>query len=224
MAEPCIDPHTFVEEGDPMPAFSTPQQEQEDALLQSLIERCKGGDEGAFSGFYDSAAPGVYRLAFSILLHKQDAEDVVQESLVYAFRNLHRYDATRGAVRTWLYTITVSRCRNARRRKWLPQTALSHLLSIGLEPPAPAGEAPEAAIARMGVRDALEKALAGLSPRLREATALRYGQGLTYREMAEILDCPQKTAESRVRLAHEALREALHSPEGALIEELWSFA
>jgi RNA polymerase sigma-70 factor (ECF subfamily) len=202
----------------------TPQQAQEDALLQQLIMRCIAGDQAAFSEFYEAASSGVYRLAYSILLHKQDAEDVVQESLVYAFRNLHRYDPERGAVRTWLYTITVSRCRNARRRKWLPQTALSHLLTLGMEPPAPAGEAPEAAVARMGVRDALEKALAGLTPRLREAIALRYGQGLTYREMAEILDCPQKTAESRVRLAHEALRTALHSPEGALVEELWSFS
>jgi RNA polymerase sigma-70 factor (ECF subfamily) len=200
------------------------QQAQDEALLQALIARCVSGDEAATSEFYTAAAPGVYRLAYSILLHKQDAEDVVQDSMVYAFRNLHRYDPARGAVRTWLYTITVSRCRNARRRKWLPQTALSHLLTIGIEPPAPVGEAPEAAVARMGVRDALEKALTGLTPRLREAIALRYGQGLTYREMAEILDCPQKTAESRVRLAHEALREALHSPDGALVEELWSFS
>jgi RNA polymerase sigma-70 factor (ECF subfamily) len=207
------------------------QQAAEDAHLQALIMHCltvrnqpTADEQGVFSDFYEAAAPGVYRLAYSILLHKQDAEDVVQESMVYAFRNLHRYDPIRGAVRTWLYTITVSRCRNARRRKWLPQTALSQLLQIGQEPSAPLGEAPEAAIARMGVRDALEKALATLTPRLREAVALRYGQGLTYREMAEILDCPQKTAESRVRLAHEALREALHSPDAALVEELWSFA
>lgn len=205
-------------------ASMTPQQLQEDALLKQIIVRCLDDDQGAFSEFYEVASPSVYRLAYSILLHRQDAEDVVQEAMVYAFRNVGRYDPARGAVRTWLYTITVSRCRNARRRKWLPQTALSHLLSLGMEPSAPPGEAPEAAVARMGVRDALEGALANLSPRLREAVALRYGQGLTYREMADILDCPQKTAESRVRLAHESLRVALHEPEGALIEELWSFS
>ncbi len=68
--------------------------------------------------------------------------------------------------------------------------------------------------------------MATLSPRLREAIALRYGQGLTYREMADILDCPQKTAESRVRLAHEALREAMSAENKdsvALLEEMWSF-
>jgi RNA polymerase sigma-70 factor (ECF subfamily) len=76
----------------------------------------------------------------------------------------------------------------------------------------------------MGVREALEKALTRLSPRLREAIALRYGQGLTYREMADVLGCPQKTAESRVRLAHEALREVMTAADDvALLEELWSF-
>ncbi len=199
------------------------RQSRDDLLLQDLIVRCLTGDQRAFAEFYEAASPGIYRLAFSILLHRQDAEDVVQESFVYAFRNLNRYDVSRGLVRTWLYTITVSRCRNARRRKWLPTTALSHLLSLGMDPPAPDHHTPEAAMARMGVRDALSGALATLSPRLREAIALRYGQGLTYREMAEILDCPQKTAESRVRLAHEALRQALGTADQALMEELWSF-
>jgi RNA polymerase sigma-70 factor (ECF subfamily) len=169
-------------------------------------------------------APGLYRLAYSILLDQQDSEDVVQEAMVYVFRNLHHYDPSRGAVRTWLYTITVSRCRNARRRHWLPTTALAHLLNLGLEPAVPEDHTPEAAVARMGVREALEKALTRLSPRLREAIALRYGQGLTYREMADVLDCPQKTAESRVRLAHEALREVMTAADDvALLEELWSF-
>lgn len=206
-------------------AHSEAARAESDERLTALLGRCLTGDQAAYAEFYDAVAPGVYRLAYSILLHQEDAEDVTQEALVYAFRNVPRYDPARGAVRTWLYTITVSRCRNARRRKWLPTTALSHLLSIGLEPAAPIEHTPEAAVARMGIRDALERALATLSPRLREAVALRYGQGLTYREMADILECPQKTAESRVRLAHEALRTALQtqSADGALLEELWGF-
>jgi RNA polymerase sigma-70 factor (ECF subfamily) len=196
----------------------------DESAIHKLIARCLTSDQAAYASLYEAVAPGLYRLAYSILLHQQDAEDVVQEVMVYAFRNLKHYDVQRGTFRTWLYTITVSRCRNARRRKWLPTTALANLLSVGLEPAAPTEYTPEAAIARQSVHDALEKALATLSPRLREAIALRYGQGLTYREMAEVLDCPQKTAESRVRLAHDALREAMvASDDAALLEELWSF-
>jgi len=195
----------------------------DECLIQALIVRCLRGEQAAFANLYETIAPGLFRLAYSILLHQQDAEDVVQEALVYAFRNLRNYDPERGAFRTWLYTITVSRCRNARRRHWLPTTALASLLNIGQEPAMPEDHTPEAAIARMGVREALENALSTLSPRLREAIALRYGQGLTYREMADILDCPQKTAESRVRLAHEALRAAMTASDVTLLEELWSF-
>jgi RNA polymerase sigma-70 factor (ECF subfamily) len=197
---------------------------QDEHALQALIAHCLDGDQEAYAAFYEAVAPGLYRLTYSILLDQQDAEDAVQEVMVYVFRNLRHYEPSRGAIRTWLYTITVSRCRNARRRRWLPTTALAHLLNMGLEPAAPENHTPEAAVARMGVREALEKALIRLSPRLREAIALRYGQGLTYREMADVLDCPQKTAESRVRLAHEALREAMTGAEDvALLEELWSF-
>lgn len=201
----------------------TDNTQYDEGPIQALIAQCLRGEQAAFASLYEVIAPGLYRLAYSILLHQQDAEDVVQEAMVYAFRNIRNYDQARGTFRTWLYTITVSRCRNARRRRWLPTTALASLLNIGLEPAMPEDHTPEAAIARMGVREALENALTTLSPRLREAIALRYGQGLTYREMAEILDCPQKTAESRVRLAHEALREAMAAGDVTLLEELWSF-
>ncbi len=192
-----------------------------DPDLAALIERCLSGDQSAYATLYDRYAPSLYRLAYSVLLDEQDAEDVLQEVMIYAFRNLHRYDPARGAFRTWLYTITISRCRNARRRKWLPTVALTNLLAAGLEPPAPATDSPEHRAAWTEVHDSLRRALGMLSPRLREAVALRYGQGLTYREMAEIMECPQKTAESRIRLAHEQLRKALSVADEAALVELW---
>src|SRR5579864_1970479 len=96
---------------DAFQAHSEAARAESDERLTALVARCVAGDQMAYAEFYDSVAPGVYRLAYSILLHQEDAEDVMQEALVYTFRNLHRYDPTRGAVRTWLYTITVSRCR-----------------------------------------------------------------------------------------------------------------
>lgn len=196
------------------------EQRNNDPDLPDLIDRCLAGDQEAFATLYERYAPTLYRLAYSILLVEQDAEDVLQESLVYAFRNLDRYDPARGAFRTWLYTITISRCRNARRRKWLPTVALTNLLNVGIEPSAPEDESPEVYAAWAEVCGSLEQALTTLSARLREAVALRYGQGLTYREMAEIMDCPQKTAESRVRLAHEQLRRAMTPADRAALDEL----
>lgn len=191
----------------------------EEAHFHALIERCLKGDQAAYEALYNAVAGDVYRLAYSLLLHRQDSEDVVQEVMVYVFRNLHQFDPKRGSFRTWLYTITISRCRNARRRKWLPTVALSALLGMRNEPRAPSSQSPEVAVAWRNACESLAQALSKLSPRLREAVVLRYGQGLTYREMAEVLDCPQKTAESRVRLAHEALRGVLSEVEFGLLEE-----
>ncbi|MCS6869917.1 MAG: RNA polymerase sigma factor [Anaerolineae bacterium] len=191
----------------------------EEARFLDLIARCRQGDQAAYEALYNAVASDIYRLAYSLLLHRQDSEDVVQEVMVYVFRSLHHFNPERGSFRTWLYTITVSRCRNARRRKWLPTVALSALLGMKNEPRAPESQSPEVATAWRNACESLERALSKLSPRLREAIALRYGQGLTYREMAEVLDCPQKTAESRVRLAHEALRNVLNEIELGLLEE-----
>jgi len=85
---------------------------------------------------------------------------------------------------------------------------------------APRIETPEARYTQRSVQDAVQQALATLSPRLREAVVLRYGHGLTYREMADVIGCPAKTAESRVRLAHDALRDRLQPHGHGLLEEL----
>ncbi len=186
--------------------------------IEPIIERCLEGDQSCYEALYNEFAPSIYRLCYSILLHKQDAEDVTQETFVYAFKNLHRYDANRAGFKTWLYTIGISRCRNLYRLKRPALMDLTQLLQLKL--PGPRSESPESVMAERDMHSVLEQALATLSPRLREAVVLRYAHGLMYREMAAIMDCPQKTAESRVRLAHDALRGLLQAEGSGLLEEL----
>ncbi|MFN8528203.1 MAG: RNA polymerase sigma factor [Anaerolineae bacterium] len=193
----------------------------ESGEIEVLIGGCLAGEQAAFGSLYDAFAPGVYRLCYSLLLNHHDAEDVAQETFVYAFKNLRRYDPKLSAFKTWLFTIAICRCRNVYRRSRPVLIDLSNLLQHTL--PAPKSETPEAAYARSSAKEALEKALATLTPRLREAVVLRYGHGLTYREIAEIMDCPPKTAESRVRLAHDALRGMLQGNGQGLLDELLSF-
>jgi RNA polymerase sigma-70 factor (ECF subfamily) len=184
-------------------------------LVDTLIARALAGDQSGYQQLYEHFAAGLYRLCYGLLLNRQDAEDVAQEAFVYAFKNLKRFDPTRAAFKTWLYTIAVSRCRNMYRRKRHPLLDLAEFFHLA----APRSETPEAALAHRNARDAVSEALAALSPRLREALVLRYGHSLTYREIADMMGCPQKTAESRVRLAHNKLREKL---QPALLDELWS--
>lgn len=185
------------------------------------IARCLGGDQSGYAALYETYAAGLYRLCYGLLLNRDDAEDVAQEAFVYAFKNLRRYDPAKAQFKTWLYTIAICRCRNLYRRGRAPWVDLAAVLGSGLS--APQSESPEAAYAQRSAAESLSKALQRLQPRLREAIVLRYGHGLTYREIAEVMDCPQKTAESRVRLAHEALRGLLEPAGAYLLEELLSY-
>lgn len=187
----------------------------------ALIIACLQGEQSAYTQLYQRFSAGIYRLCYGLVLNKQDAEDVVQEVFVYAFKNLRRYDSTKSAFKTWLYTIAVSRCRNTYRRKRPLQVDLSELFQWHIT--APNSETPEAVMAQRDAQSALRKSLSALSPHLREAVILRYGHGLTYREIADVMDCPPKTAESRVRIAHEHLRRLLHPGGQGLLEELLSF-
>jgi RNA polymerase sigma-70 factor, ECF subfamily len=178
------------------------------------------GDQSGYQALYEAFAPGLYRLCYGILLNRDDAEDVAQDAFVYAFKNLRRYDAAKASFKTWLYTIAISRCRNLYRRS-RPLVELSNLWHNPVL--APRDESPEAAYAQRSAQEALERALARLKPSLREAIVLRYAHNLTYREIAEVMDCPSKTAESRVRLAHDTLRGLLEPHGAGLLEELLSY-
>jgi RNA polymerase sigma-70 factor, ECF subfamily len=148
--------------------------------IDTLIRRAIRGDQVSYSALYEQFANGVYRLCYSVLLNRDDAEDVAQESFVYAFKNLHKYDSNKSAFKTWLYTIAISRCRNLYNRNRLPHLDLAdfwHMIA------APKTETPEAQYAQHDAQVQLEHALSRLQHRFREAIVLRYGHGLTYREI-----------------------------------------
>ena len=191
---------------------------QSHAEIDAIITRALDGDQNGYAELYDRFAASLYRLCYSLLMNEQDAEDILQESFLYAFKNLHRFDSRKASLKTWLYTIAVSRCRNTYRRKRFITVDITQWL--GLELKAPPSEAPEAAVIRRDASESISEALLDLSPRLREAIVLRYGQGMTYREISEVMGCPQKTAESRVRLGHQRLRQSLQPVGMGLLEEL----
>jgi RNA polymerase sigma-70 factor (ECF subfamily) len=181
---------------------SSPQEE-----TAVLIQRCLAGDESAYIILYTNHAAMVYRLAYGLLQHKEDAEEVLQDSFEYAFRKLAHYDARKSAFTTWLYRITVSRCRNKRRRKWLPSFSINGLVQQDI--PDPNARQPDEVLQQNDQQRMVWAALSELSPKLRETAVLRYYHGLRYSEIGEILGISPKTAESRMRLAHGRLRELL---------------
>jgi RNA polymerase sigma-70 factor (ECF subfamily) len=186
--------------------------------LNAWIERWRGGDERAAELIYNQFREQTYRLAYGLLGQREDAEEAAQDALTYALVNIEKYEALKSGFGTWLHTITVSRCRDKRRRKLLPGFSLTAWLQKGQDL-ADGGPGPEVMTAVAQTHTALWQAIQQLKPHYREAIILRYWAGHTYREMAEILHCPIPTAQSRVRLAYDLLKAELTEPEFAFLED-----
>ena len=177
--------------------------------IDALIERCQTGDERATEALYNYHQGQVFHLAYGILGNWEDAQEVTQDALVYAITKINHYDSRKARFSTWLYTITVSRCRNKLRGRRFSRLSLTTWLEGNDDDVPDANPGQEADVIRREQRDEVWLAIRNLSPSLREAIVLRHWGELTYREMAEVLGCPIRTAQSRVRLAYENLQIAL---------------
>jgi RNA polymerase sigma-70 factor (ECF subfamily) len=161
-----------------------------------LLERARGGDQGAFATLVREASPSLERLAVRMLGHREDAEDATQEAVLYAWRRLasFRGDAAFG---TWLHRILVSRSIDAMRRRRasaeLPET------------PGPAADDParraEGADLEAAVRDAIE----ALPPVQRVTLLLRVDHGLSYQEIAYVLDSTRNAVRMNLVAARKRL-------------------
>jgi RNA polymerase sigma-70 factor (ECF subfamily) len=178
------------------------------ADIDALIERWQAGDERAAEAIYNQFRVSTFGLAYTFLDDAADAEEVAQDALTYALTHIDRYDPRRARFATWLHTITVSRCRNKRRRRFLPSLSLFNWLKGGGDAPDHTPGPEPQAIAE-ATQDEVWAAIQTLSRPLREAILLRHWADYTYQEIGEMLDCSLRTAQSRVRLAHRQLRTVL---------------
>ncbi|MCC7021035.1 MAG: RNA polymerase sigma factor [Ardenticatenales bacterium] len=173
--------------------------------IQHLIARARQGDEAALRWLYETHRTRIHRLAVTLLGDGDEADDVVQDVMIYALRNLDRYQSERAAFGTWLHTVTVSRCRDRGRRARRGAAGLRAWWSSNGEEAVD----PEDNVARIDAHGALGPALASLTPLQREALALRAVSELSFQEIGDALGIPLRTAQTRVTGAIAALRRAL---------------
>ena len=188
------------------------------ADTSALIQRWQEGDERAAEMIYNHTYESAYHLAYGLLGHPADAEEAAQDALTYALTRIHRYNPRRAGFNTWLHAITVSRCRDRQRRRRLSSFPLTRWLQRGGDAPDSA-PTPEHHAVQAETRDEVWTAVQTLKPDLREAVVLRYWAGHTYQDMADILDCPLRTVQSRVRSAYQQLRVKLTSNQLINLEE-----
>jgi len=181
----------------------------------ALVARMAAGDEQALGVLYDRWATTVHTLAYYLLGQADEAEDAVEETFWQAWREAGRYDASRGAVSTWLSTIARSRALDRQRaRKRRAEEPLENVTPssdgtggvAGSRAPAPnPQQEAEAAERARDIAVALER----LPAEQREVIELAYFGGLSQSEIATRTSLPLGTVKTRARLALEKLRAPL---------------
>lgn len=153
-----------------------------------------------FQRLVNEHGPVLYRLAYRLVGHRDEAEDVVQETYRSVWKGRKRFDPARGE-RAWLMAILRRRAADRWRRQ--PPTHVhvdDSLLEVGFEPPHP-GDA--------GYSDEMQWALDQLAPELRETLLLVVVGELTHQETSSVLRVPLGTVLSRVARARQRLRQLL---------------
>lgn len=185
---------------------------------KDLIAKAKQGDMQAFEALILKHEKIVYNVALRMMDHSEDAKDISQEVFLKAYRNIKNFDE-RAAFSTWLYRITYNTCIDEMRKRKGKQ---SYSLEEEMENEegsmqrqiADEGETPEESILREEQKSEIIQALESLSAEHKAAIILRDIKGLSYEEIAEILDLSLGTVKSRISRARNQLKsEILKSRE-----------
>ncbi|SCG75876.1 RNA polymerase sigma factor [Micromonospora inositola] len=170
--------------------------------IDDLARSAARGDPGALDVLLAAVRPEVLRLCARLLPNREDAEEACQDALFALARGITRFEG-RSSFHTWLYQLTANRARSTYRvlrRRWLVEAG-------GVPLPDPPDPRRTSVVA--GTRLDLLDALDSVRPELAEAVTLRDILGLSYREIATLLDLPEGTVKSRIHQARQQLRQRL---------------
>ena len=184
----------------------------QDATDQELVKRVQAGDQAAFNVLVLRYQHRVLKLVSRFARDTAEAEDIAQEAFIKAYRALASFRGE-SAFYTWLYRIAVNTAKNAvvsnRRRpvdfdldredseQFERQSGLKEI------------DTPEGMLLSEEIRGTVAKAIEQLPEDLRMAITLRELEGLSYEEIAEVMECPVGTVRSRIFRAREAIDRKL---------------
>lgn len=181
---------------------------------RELVQRVQRGDNRAFDLLVLKYQHKIFGLISRYVYDSHEVQDVAQEAFIKAYRALPKFRGD-SAFYTWLYRIAIN-------------TAKNHLVSRGRRPPGSdvdvedaeyyesAGslrdmESPESILFGTELKGVVDKAISALPDDLRTAVTLREFDGLSYEDIAEVVDCPVGTVRSRIFRAREAIDEQVQN-------------
>ena len=197
----------------PSPNMDPKPVNPERLVDQKLVEKAQRGDKRAFGILVEKYHKKLTRLLSRMVRDQSEIEDIVQDSFVKAYRAINNFRGD-SAFYTWLYRIGIN-------------TAKNHLVSLGRRPKAMneveiedvenfedgdelrSIETPENTMMTKEIVATVNETIEGLPGELKEAISLREMDGLSYEEIAELMQCPIGTVRSRIFRAREAIAEKL---------------
>ena len=171
-----------------------------------LLARVGRGDEPAFTSFYDLVSARVYGLIRRVLRDPAQAEEVAQEVMLEVWRTAARFDAGKGSATAWVFTIAHRRAVDRVRSEQSSAERVRKVAAASAE--TPYDDVVEAATARIEQQQ-VRRCLDALTELQREAIALAYYGGHSYREVAERLDAGLPTIKTRMRDGLIRMRDCL---------------
>ncbi len=186
------------------------------------IDALRRGDRAEFARLVETHSPMIYRLGLKMLNNPQDAEDLLQETFLKAYRHLKDFDG-RSSLATWLYRIAINEALMVLRRKQPEMISMDEPRRDEEEDQEPLQIVdwcclPEEELLSAEGRAVLDRALEKLSPLLRAVFVLRDIEGLSTRQVAQTLNLSEATVKTRLSRARLRLREELSAYYGQRLE------
>ena len=187
---------------------------------EELVARATDGDQDAFGQLVARWERPIYALAYRTLRREEEARDVVQDAFLRAYRGLKGFKGE-AKFSSWLYRITRNLCRDWMRKERRAPVAQvpegTDPLDLADQQAAPT-ESVEDLVARREMSAAVQLAMAELPEEQRVAIMLKEYQGLTFQEIAEMLDCPLSTVKTRLYQGLTVLRRRLERQQAEATE------
>ena len=166
----------------------------------ALVERCRKGDRQAFEVLIREYQRPVYNAAYRILGNPDDAADATQAAFLKVFENLDRYDPSYKFF-SWIYRIAINESINQRKKSREQQL-------LDDNQPA-AGGGPDSTAEADDLASGIQDGLMALNDDYRTVVVLRHFSDLSYRQISEVLEIPEKTVKSRLYSARQLMKDRL---------------
>ena len=192
---------------------------------QQLVERAQQGDKHAFELLVVKYQRKLGRLLSRFIRNPTEVEDVAQEAFIKAYRALPSFRGD-SAFYTWLYRIGINTAKNylmSQGRRAPTTTEFDSEEAEGFEEAEQLRDnnTPESQLMSRQIAETVNKAVESLPQELKTAITLREIEGLSYEEIAEMMNCPIGTVRSRIFRAREAIAEKLRPLLGTNKDTRW---